>query len=372
MKAVVALLIQFPALGRCKDWVYASIPGDKAIRNDQLKTWEHYHDCGFGRRQSPVDVITKDVASASVLQGVLDPRIQRVPLLMVNTGHGFQLHETSPSHKELVLDTAGYVEAATGQSKGYTRIHDAKYNFYQAHWHTPSEHKIDGKHSIMEAHFVHQLDDSELQFNFSLVGSTHHLAVISVMYNLTEKCNADLELFWDSFPMTANNMAQVDAVVDLQEIMESALQGGYYMFDGSLTTPPCTEGVQWYLAKNMLNVCQAQVDRLRDALAASQRGVRINNRVVQPLNGRVITHTPQIRFTDNAPPTFLSESTQTYLLPSTILLLALSLTILLVLLLVLICILVCKQQTAPILSSFKVNTFRVQTCPLPASAKVSC
>eukprot|EP00965_Chrysotila_dentata_P241901 6204559-Pleurochrysis_carterae.AAC.1 len=90
MKAVVALLIQFPALGRCKDWVYASIPGDKAIRNDQLKTWEHYHDCGFGRRQSPVDVITKDVASASVLQGVLDPRIQRVPLLMVNTGHGFQ------------------------------------------------------------------------------------------------------------------------------------------------------------------------------------------------------------------------------------------------------------------------------------------
>jgi len=217
-----------------------------------------------------------------------------------------------------------------------------------------------------------QLDDSELQFNFSLVGSTHHLAVISVMYNLTEKCNADLELFWDSFPMTANNMAQVDAVVDLQEIMESALQGGYYMFDGSLTTPPCTEGVQWYLAKNMLNVCQAQVDRLRDALAASQRGVRINNRVVQPLNGRVITHTPQIRFTDNAPPTFLSESTQTYLLPSTILLLALSLTILLVLLLVLICILVCKQQTAPILSSFKVNTFRVQTCPLPASAKVSC
>uniref|UniRef100_A0A7S4BN07 Uncharacterized protein n=1 Tax=Chrysotila carterae TaxID=13221 RepID=A0A7S4BN07_CHRCT len=133
----------------------------------------------------------------------------------------------------------------------------------------------------------------------------------------------------------------------------------------------CTAQPQRERAQHSDNV-REQVDRLRDALAASQRGVRINNRVVQPLNGRVITHTPQIRFTDNAPPTFLSESTQTYLLPSTILLLALSLTILLVLLLVLICILVCKQQTAPILSSFKVNTFRVQTCPLPASAKVSC
>mmetsp|Transcript_4354 Transcript_4354/g.8534 ORF Transcript_4354/g.8534 Transcript_4354/m.8534 type:complete len:679 (-) Transcript_4354:298-2334(-) len=302
MKAVVALLIQFPALGRCKDWVYASIPGDKAIRNDQLKTWEHYHDCGFGRRQSPVDVITKDVASASVLQGVLDPRIQRVPLLMVNTGHGFQLHETSPSHKELVLDTAGYVEAATGQSKGYTRIHDAKYNFYQAHWHTPSEHKIDGKHSIMEAHFVHQLDDSELQFNFSLVGSTHHLAVISVMYNLTEKCNADLELFWDSFPMTANNMAQVDAVVDLQEIMESALQGGYYMFDGSLTTPPCTEGVSWNLLKKPMTVCQRQIDALTAALATTQGGVPFNNRVTQPLNHRIVADTTGLAPSPPPPP----------------------------------------------------------------------
>ena len=77
-------------------------------------------------------------------------------------------------------------------------IGGSKYNFYQLHWHTPSENAIDGSLFAMEAHFVHQLDDT------ALVGGYHRLAVIGLMYELgtDAECNSVLDAFWASFPDT--------------------------------------------------------------------------------------------------------------------------------------------------------------------------
>jgi len=209
-----------------------------------------------------------------------------VPILPWNTGHGFQLHETNPEHFQVIANGTGTTEEPTGLSKGYTLMHGDQYNFYQVHWHTPSENTIDGAHFPLEAHFVHQLNGS--------TGYTN-LAVIAVLYELQEDCSDFLGDFWGYFPLAEednDNLASIpDRVVDLQGMLETAVPGGYYHWSGSLTTPPCTEGVTWVLLKTRLGVCQRQVDKLASALSTTQHGVRVNNRMTQPLNQRVVTQT---------------------------------------------------------------------------------
>ncbi|CAE8707220.1 unnamed protein product [Polarella glacialis] len=74
-------------------------------------------------------------------------------------------------------------------------------------------------------------------------------------------------------------------------MLTDRLSSGYYHWYGSLTTPPCTEGVSWNLLKVPEKVCQRQVDALRRALSTTQDGVSFSNRVVQPLNHRVVSET---------------------------------------------------------------------------------
>ena len=78
----------------------------------------------------------------------------------------------------------------------------------------------------------------------------------------------------------------------LDAMMRPLLSSGYWHWTGSLTTPPCTEGVDWNLMKGRLPVCQRQVDQLKSALANTQEGVDINNRATQPLHHRVVTEVP--------------------------------------------------------------------------------
>ena len=110
----------------------------------------------------------------------------------------------------------------------------------------------------MEAHYVHQLNDS------SLVGTNARLAVIAVMYELREDaCNPELDQFWSQMPMDAGD-APFDAPIDIGAWLGGGmLSGGYFMWKGSLTTPPCTEGVTWVLLRNRSYVCPRQLERLR-------------------------------------------------------------------------------------------------------------
>ena len=89
------------------------------------------------------------------------------------------------------------------------------------HWHAPSENRVDGKQYAMEAHYVHQLDDP------SLVGTNERLAVIALMYQLSEECNADLDQFWAQLPMRAGD-APFSTSIDVGSWIEPILPGGYY------------------------------------------------------------------------------------------------------------------------------------------------
>merc|ERR1711871_1938016 len=210
----------------------------------------------------------------------IETRISAVLKYVKNTGYALQLFETSPATHGLDQDGEVHV-MADGQPKGYAMINGAKYNFYQVHWHTPSENTVDGQSFPLEAHFVHQLDDP------ALVGGYHRLAVIGLLYELGE-CNTFLDYFWDAFPEKKGTAAYDGVALDFNEKLAAELAEGYYHWYGSLTTPPCTEGVSWNLIKVRQTVCQRQVDVMKAALAESQYGIDFNNRVTMPLNHRVV------------------------------------------------------------------------------------
>uniref|UniRef100_A0A7S4BN06 Carbonic anhydrase n=2 Tax=Chrysotila carterae TaxID=13221 RepID=A0A7S4BN06_CHRCT len=326
--AVHAILVSiaFTSVEAQDSWVYTVTPGGAADPVDQLKTWSSFPTCASGREQSPIDILVEDVAEAPTLDGAIKTMLEKVPILPINTGHGFQVHETSPDHAKYVSAGPGgqFVKQTTEAYKGHSYILNQKYNFYQVHWHTPSENTINGEFFPLEAHFVHQLDDGAYLGKESLVGTLSHLAVIGVMYELSDECDPDLDLFWDAFPIDSSKarMAPSEVAVNFNDMLEDIVKDGFYHWDGSLTTPPCTEGVSWNLMKQRLKVCQRQVSRLQEALGNSQQGVTVNNRVVQPLYQRVVVGTTTI---SKAP----QYKAATYFLAPLVLVLAFSLAALL-------------------------------------------
>merc|ERR1719473_2595597 len=270
--------VQLSAAYSASPWIYAEAWEKEASAEAQERTWGGL--CATGHEQSPVNVVTSKAAVAAAPLS-LETSFSATLEYVKNNGHGVQLFETSPDTHE--LDTMGEVHVmADGQPKGYSMINGAKYNFYQVHWHTPSENTIDGESFPLEAHFVHQLDDP------ALVGGYHRLAVIGLLYELGE-CNTFLDYFWDTFPEKKGTAAYEGMALDFNEKLAAELGSGYYHWYGSLTTPPCTEGVNWNLVKKTQTVCQRQIDVMKAALAETQYGTDFNNRVVQPLNNRVVT-----------------------------------------------------------------------------------
>ena len=257
-------------------WVYSFNGKGGASAADQQSTWPI--ECTAGERQSPIDIQSTTAEPAPELNGALEVHIRRHVPLLYNTGVYFELDKQAPEHMVRRSGDPTAHAASQSRGKGWSRILNESYRFYQVHWHTPSENRVDGKEFALEAHFVHQLDDARL------VGTNERIGVVAILYELGE-CSVELDQFWARLPMAPGD-APFDEQVDVGSWIERVLPGGYYSWSGSLTTPPCTEGVVWNLLRTPLTVCQRQVDRLKMSLVGMRDGVGVNNRVVQPLHGR--------------------------------------------------------------------------------------
>jgi carbonic anhydrase len=134
-----------------------------SIAKDQKDTWKASATvgseglCFSGKEQSPINVVTNKLISTT--EPVIATHIDTTLSYVRNTGHGFQLFETSTQSSRYDVNTQSKISSLdlNAGSKGYSMISGSKFNFYQVNWHTPSENTVDGKHAIMEAHFVHQL-----------------------------------------------------------------------------------------------------------------------------------------------------------------------------------------------------------------------
>lgn len=140
----------------------------------------------------------------------------------------------------------------------------------QFHFHSPSEHTINGKHYAMEVHLVHKNDEGQL-------------AVVGVLM-LPGKSRALLQTLFEQFPTDVNQ----EKVVQNMRVNPKDLfprETPYYHYNGSLTTPPCSEGVAWFVMKTPIEVSAEQVSQFTAVMHQ-------NARPVQPLHDRVVLEKP--------------------------------------------------------------------------------
>ncbi|KAJ6838254.1 alpha carbonic anhydrase 7-like [Iris pallida] len=206
--------------------------------------------CGTGKQQSPVNV-DQSCAPPDPNLNALSTAYKRADAIMKNRGHDIM------------------VEWPSGG--GTLHIGSKPYELKQCHWHSPAEHTFNGIRYPLELHMVHQS-------NFD-----NETAVIGIMYGvgqpdtfITDKMMSKLS----EFNSTGQNKSNL-GITRPPRIPDSS---PYYRYLGSLTTPPCTEGVIWTLMKQTRTVSREQLDLLRDAVHGND-----NARPIQPLNGRIVS-----------------------------------------------------------------------------------
>ncbi len=209
-----------------------------------------YALCKDGKAQSPIDLVTAIARAGSAAgpdYGTTSLRIAR--------------HE----HVESLLDNGHTIQVTVEEGSTLTTSHGT-YQLKQFHFHTPSEHTVDGRSFPLEVHFVHQSSDG-------------HLAVVGIFF-VEGAANANLAKLIAHLPAGSGQSAHLPAQkIDLD--LRLPADRAAYTYLGSLTTPPCTEGVEWYVLREPMSAS-------REQLAAFAARLHKNNRPVQPLNARPI------------------------------------------------------------------------------------
>lgn len=193
-----------------------------------------------GKNQSPIDVA-----------GTVDAQMKPVTFNykpggteIVNNGHTIQ------------------VNYEAGNSISMDGI---QFELKQFHFHSPSENQINGKSFPLEAHLVH-------------ADKNGALAVVSVVFDLG-KANPTVGAAWLKMP-TAEGNAALPTKVSASALLPA--NRDYYRYNGSLTTPPCTEGVRWVVMKHPMTISKEQLEAFKTTLGFD------NNRPVQPVNARPV------------------------------------------------------------------------------------
>lgn len=196
--------------------------------------------CALGHEQSPINIVKTVKAALPALAfhyGNAAPTIW-------NNGHTVQVNLP-----------AGNTLEVGGQS----------YELLQFHFHTPSEEHIQGKSLPMVAHFVHR-------------NAAGELGVVAVLIR-AGRSNAAWDSVFQHLPRVGEKITVDEWSLDLGALLPKSL--GYYDFAGSLTTPPCSEGVHWMVLKEPVTLSSRQI-------AAFRQLVGRNARPVQALNARVV------------------------------------------------------------------------------------
>jgi carbonic anhydrase len=185
-----------------------------------------------------------------------------------------ELH--TPSDQEVeVLNQEGVIDALDNghtiqiNTKGVERVSvgDKTYASLQFHFHAPSEHTVDGEHFPMEMHFVHQAEDGEL-------------AVVGVLIEEGAE-NPSLAPLWAQLVHAPGTQATVQVPPAFAEHVFSGEATGVYHYRGSLTTPPCSEGVKWYIRRTPTQLSKEQIAEFTAVYDH-------NNRPVQALGDRTL------------------------------------------------------------------------------------
>ncbi|MFZ6773998.1 carbonic anhydrase [Undibacterium sp. SXout7W] len=196
--------------------------------------------CDMGERQSPIDI----------RDGI---RVDLDPITF----------DYSPS-RFTVVDNGHTIQVNIG-SGNYINVLGHNYELVQFHFHKPSEERVNGKSFEMVAHLVHKDADGKL-------------AVVAVLIE-RGKAHSLVQHVWNNLPLEKNEPVQPLTTMDMNQILP--VKRDYYTYMGSLTTPPCTEGVLWLVMKEPIEISP-------DQLAIFSRLYPMNARPIQKNSGRLI------------------------------------------------------------------------------------
>lgn len=204
---------------------------------------QEFATCKLGQQQAPIDIPTKSAAKATA---AIKPNYKASSGEVINNGHTIQV----------ALPDAGGAN-----------LSGVDYQFLQMHFHTPGEEKVDGQSFPFNAHLVHKSADGKL-------------AVIGVFFKEGAE-NATLKDVFAQMP-NKEGKAALKGKVDPASMLPKSLS--YYSYAGSLTTPPCSEGVTFYILKTPMEMSKAQLEQFKKLYP-------MNARPTFPLNGRKVTET---------------------------------------------------------------------------------
>lgn len=230
--------------GSSNHWGYEGVEGP----DHWAMLQPSYMTCEAGRQQSPINI---EMPRHGENQEELTFHYQPTPLTVRNNGHTIQVNY---------------------QEGSYLRLNGKSYKLRQFHVHDPSEHHIDGKTYPMEMHLVHQ-DDAG------------HTLVVGLLLafgkeNLAFSRTGDwLERHKGQRLPSKEGEVFTDAPFNLMDLIPSNTH--HFSYHGSLTTPPCSEGVQWIVLKTPIEISKVQGERFITTIGP-------NARPLQPLEGREI------------------------------------------------------------------------------------
>ncbi len=227
------------AKGHKAHWGYGE---DGAVAPAQWGDMKGNAVCKTGREQSPINITE---ATKSLVPLNLQKSYQAENFTVKNNGHTVVFNATSPAKNKI-------------------NVYGEVFQLLQFHYHAPSEHTIMNHHYPLEIHFVHKSKDGQL-------------AVVGVLYKAGAD-NAQLAKVADK--LVKKGQSATLANFNVNSIMPQ--DNKTLSYNGSLTTPPCSEKVQWLLQKTPVTASKGELTKFINTYKG-------NNRPVQPINGRTVS-----------------------------------------------------------------------------------
>ena len=224
------------AVGHDAHWTYTGETGPSVWGG--LKP--EFQLCAVGKRQSPIDI-----------RGGI--AVDLDPVQFDYRGTGFN-----------VIDNGHTVQANLGSGNSI-QVGGRRYELVQFHFHRPSEERVNGRQYDMSVHLVHKDPEGRL-------------AVVGLLLE-RGAAQSVVQSVWNNLPLEKGEEQITDDVIDLNHLLPA--ERGYYTYMGSLTTPPCSEGVLWMVMRQPVQVSQSQIDIF-------SRLYPMNARPVQSASGRLI------------------------------------------------------------------------------------
>ncbi|GJM29391.1 MAG: carbonic anhydrase [Cyclobacteriaceae bacterium] len=209
-----------------------------------------YALCGSGKSQSPINIEHSEVEGEAPFK--------------IDYGTS-SLKIAFNQHVENIVDNGHTIQINVDPGSTFT-VGDKDYELKQFHFHTPSEHTVDGQHFPLEVHFVHQSDDKSL-------------AVLGVLVQEGDE-DPNFTGIINNLPQTKGESKHLENET-LQLHLHVPQDHGAYYYSGSLTTPPCSEDVAWLVMRAHPTMSAEQVEAVASVISP-------NNRPVQQLNSREI------------------------------------------------------------------------------------